>query len=66
MGTELNNLSEQNAKIFIQILENADRGCSFCVSDLLELFVKEFPEHKKLAEVKLKYHLSKTNSKDKI
>ena len=43
-----------DAKKFIQILETADGGCSYCVEDLLELFIKKFPQHKSLAEKKLK------------
>jgi len=46
--------SEKDAKKFIQILETADGDCSYCVEDLLELFIKKFPQYKSLAEKKLK------------
>lgn len=44
---------EKDAIKFINILETADGGCPYCVTNLLEQFVKIFPQHKKLAEQKI-------------
>lgn len=58
---------ERDAIEFIKILETADGGCSYCVINLLEQFIKRFPQHKKLAEKKIqeiKKDLEKTE-KDK-
>lgn len=46
--------SEKDAIRFMQILETADGGCSYCVADLFKLFIKKFPQHKELAEKELK------------
>lgn len=46
--------SEKDAKKFIQILETADGGCSYCAENLLEEFIKKFPQYKGLVEKKLK------------
>jgi len=46
-------MDKNEANKIIKILETADGGCSYCVSDLLKSFGKEFPEHKGLAKEKL-------------
>jgi len=61
MNKELNN--NEDARKFIQILETADGGCPYCVSNLLKQFIREFPQHKTLAEGKLKMTLTKLNNK---
>lgn len=38
------------AEKIMRILLTADGGCEYCVSDLLNLFCKEFPEFRKMAE----------------
>ena len=58
--------SERDAKKFIQILETADGGCSYCVIKLLEHFIKKFPQHKELAErkiIKIKKELEEQEGK---
>jgi len=53
MNRDIKN-SKKDAEKFIWILETADGGCSYCIENLLGLFIKEFPQHKSLAEEKLK------------
>jgi len=42
-------MNQETAKKVIKILLSADGGCVFCVSELIELFVLQFPEYKTLA-----------------
>ena len=44
---------EKDAIKFIEILETADGGCSYCIINLLEQFIKKFPQHKELAEKRI-------------
>ena len=44
-------MNKKDAMKVIGILKTADGGCTFCVRDLLKLFVKEFPQFKR--EVKI-------------
>ncbi len=53
-------MDRENAKKIIKILLTDDGGCEYCVSDLLDLFPKEFPEYKELVKLLLKKHLVKT------
>ncbi|GEM_PF-1991631 len=43
-------MNTESAKKIIKILLSADGGCKFCASELLELFIKQFPEYKDLAK----------------
>jgi len=43
-------MDRKEAEKVIKILLTADGGCEYCVSDLLKLFCKEFPEFRKLTE----------------
>ena len=45
--------SQEEFKKFIQILETADGGCSYCVIDLLEKFIEKFPNQKEVVEQKI-------------
>ncbi len=45
-----NRLKEENIKKFIRILKTANGGCVYCVIKLLDNFIKEFPQYKKLVE----------------
>ncbi len=44
---------EKDAIKFMGILETADGGCSYCIINLLEQFIKKFPQHKELAEKRI-------------
>ena len=41
-------MTKEEAKKIIAIMKTADGGCGYCVSELLERFVKEFPEFKEI------------------
>lgn len=43
-------MTKEEAEKILKILFTADGGCEYCVSSLLKLFSKKFPEYKKLAE----------------
>ena len=54
--------NEKEAIKFIEILETADGGCSYCVRDLLERFIEKFPQYRNLATPKIlriKKHIKK-------
>lgn len=59
-------MNKKEAKKVIKILITADGGCQYCVSDLLKLFSKEFPEFKELAEdiFKKKFNKNINNKND--
>jgi len=38
-------MKKEEAEEVIKIMLEADGGCEYCVSDLLKLFCKEFPEY---------------------
>ena len=42
-------MKEEEAEKVIKIMLECDGGCEYCVSQLLKLFCKEFPEHIELA-----------------
>jgi len=42
-------MNQETAKKVIEILLSADGGCVFCASELIKLFVLQFPEYKDLA-----------------
>jgi hypothetical protein len=42
-------MNQETAKKVIEILLSADGGCVFCASELIKLFVLQFPEYKTLA-----------------
>lgn len=43
-------IEQEFAEKVIKILLTADGGCEYCVSSLLDLFCKEFPEYRGFAE----------------
>jgi hypothetical protein len=43
-------MTAYEAKQIIEILFTTDGGCKYCVTDLVTLFYKEFPEYKEIAE----------------
>jgi hypothetical protein len=43
-------MKKDDAEAILEILLIADGGCKYCVSNLLSLFCKKFPEFKELAE----------------
>jgi len=43
-------MDRKEAEKIIRILITADGGCEYCVSELLGLFCKEFPEFREIAE----------------
>lgn len=43
-------MDRKEAERIIRILFTADGGCEYCVSGLLSLYCKEFPEFRELAE----------------
>lgn len=43
-------MNREEAKKIIKVLLTCDGGCEYCVSSLLKLFCKEFPEYRSLAE----------------
>jgi hypothetical protein len=43
-----NNMDEKEINIICKIIEEADGGCSYCVDNLYELLLQDFPEHKAL------------------
>lgn len=45
----------------LRILETADGGCRFCVTDLYERFKEEFPEFSQLADKMLKRFLEEND-----
>jgi len=44
-------MNQKHAEKIINIFLKADNGCEYCASDLLERFIAEFQEHKRLAFV---------------
>lgn len=42
-------MRRESAEKVIKILLTADRGCIFCATELLNLFINEFPEYKELS-----------------
>jgi len=45
-------ITEQEMKRFLSIIECADGGCSYCVNDLYEMALVEFPDFKELINKK--------------
>ncbi|RKY88221.1 hypothetical protein DRQ09_03215 [candidate division KSB1 bacterium] len=43
-------MNEEEAEKVIKILLKCDGGCEYCVSSLLKIFCKEFPEYMQVAE----------------
>lgn len=41
-------MTKEEAKKVIEILSHADNGCSHCIRQLEEMFVREFPQFTKL------------------
>ncbi len=52
-------MDRETAEKIIKILLTADGGCEYCVSDLLDLFCKEFPEYREIAEKAFRETFSK-------
>lgn len=47
-------MNDEEAREVLDILKQADGGCSTCVTVLFEAFKKSFPGYKKMAEVEYK------------
>jgi hypothetical protein len=42
-------MTKEEARKILEIMSTADGGCKYCAGDLLERFLKEFPEHFEVA-----------------
>ena len=50
----------------LKIISQADHGCPYCVKELIDLFILEFPEHKDIIDVYLEQNSEKFAEIEKI
>ncbi|NPE27030.1 hypothetical protein HNV12_03445 [Methanococcoides sp. SA1] len=52
-------MDEVEAKKVLKIISEADHGCPYCVEELLNLFILEFPKHKGIVDNYIKKNSEK-------
>lgn len=61
MTKKIKKMTKKEVIKILRILETADGGCRFCVTDLYERFKEEFPEFSQLADKMLKRFLEEND-----